>query len=109
MRPRIASSRYPLCETCGTRCRYRNGRFCSHACIPKSARQQWCKKGRKTYAYRRRAIMLKRYLDRLSGKRVTREELCEVLWEFGKVRYNVGFQVAKHGGSLQDAKDRDAA
>lgn len=109
MRKRIPVSTYRFCETCHTvRVKGRDNRFCSPACIPKAERQAWCQKGRKTYAYRRRALMLKRYLDRL-GPKVTREELCDVLWAFGKERYQAGYHVGKAGGEWQAAKDRDAA
>lgn len=109
MRARISTTQYPLCATCGTRVKGRDNRYCCQGCIPKSIRQAACRKGRKTYAYRRRAILLKRYLDRLSGRSITREELIDVLWEYGKTQYHNGYHVGRADGSLQDAKERQAA
>ena len=117
-RRRVPVSQYPLCATCHTnRVKGRNNRFCSPQCVPRAIRADNCRRGRKTYAYRRRAVMLKRFLDRVSGRTITREVLCDLLWEFGKVRYQAGFQVgrsvAKRGDdwrqALADAQERGAA
>lgn len=110
MRKRIPRSEYRLCQTCGVkRVKGRDNRFCSLACIPKTERREWILKGRKTYAYRRRAIYLKPLLDRLSGTRITREELCDVLWQARKDGYAAGYHCKRGGGNWQAAKDRDAA
>jgi hypothetical protein len=108
-RKRIKKSSYRFCATCRiVRVKGRDNRYCSPMCVPRSLRAAACQKGRKTYAYRRRAILLKRYLDRLD-KRITREELCTVLWEFGKERYCAGYHVGRARGDWLAVKDRDAA
>jgi hypothetical protein len=107
---RIPKSQYPLCQTCHiVRVKGRRNRFCSPGCIPKSERQAWCLKGRKTYAYRRRAVILKQHLDRLTGRHVTKEELLDVLWAYGKQQYANGYHVGLLRGNLLDAKARGAA
>ncbi len=100
---------YPLCATCGLeRVKGPTNRFCSPGCVPREVYAANCRRGRATYAYRRRAILLKEYLDRVSGRAITREDLCELLWAFGQTRYNAGLHVGLRA-ALAEAHARGVA
>lgn len=112
MRRRIPASTYPWCATCRVvRVKGRDNQFCSQACVPREVRAANCRKGRKTYAYRRRAIFLKRHLDALAGKNITREELCSVLWACRVEGYHAGYHVGRRGQAqaFVDAQERGVA
>jgi len=83
----------PLCQTCRVnRVHVRRNRFCSQACVPRAERVAWCRKGNATQAYRRRALQLRRHLDRLNGRIVTREDLLAVLSSIRKEGYLAGYR-----------------
>ena len=99
----------PFCQTCKVkRVRNHTNKFCSQACVPRSIRQDNCQRGRKTFAYRRRAQLFRADLARID-KRIPREELMAVVWTIYKRAYNSGFQVGKAGGQFKAAVERGAA
>ena len=108
MRTRISSTQYPKCKTCGHTVKGRDNRFCSPACVPKSIRQDNYRRGRKTFAYRRRALCFRSDLERL-GRSFSREELLTVFWTVYKRGYVTGFKTGRAGSSFQDAVERGAA
>lgn len=105
-----------LCATCGIRrVKGAHNRFCSQACVPRSLRQANCRKGRKTFAYRRRALAFRGDLERI-GRSTTREDLLDVFNAIYKRAYNSGFQTGKKRRDELDAamvlpaaRDRGAA
>lgn len=68
----------PLCACgCGQPVKTRRNRWATPGCVPRSERATWCRKGRKTHAYRRRARIFQQELAQL-GPRFTREDLLVV-------------------------------
>ena len=99
----------PFCQTCRVnRVKHWYNRFCCYDCVPRSVRQEGCRKGRRNFAYRRRAQMFRADLARID-RNVTREELIDLFWLIYKRAYNAGFQVGQDGGRLEDAVERGAA
>lgn len=100
----------PFCHTCGqNRVKTWVNKYCSAECVPKSVRQANCQKGRKTFAYRRRAVIFREHLARMD-RSITREELTEVFWSIYRQAYASGFHVGRYGsGKLKDAVERGAA
>lgn len=105
----------PICLTCKVnRVRAHHNKYCSPACVPRSVRVENCRRGRKTFAYRRRAMAFRADLERL-GRTPTREDLVALLHTVYRRGYNAGFQVgcraAKEGDtqSLRLARERGAA
>ncbi len=100
------------CLTCGARVKHRHALYCSSACVPRSVRADNCRRGRATFAYRRRAVAFRADLARLAG-RVSRGELLAVLWNVYKRGYNSGWQTATNNqgqeSALRDARARGAA
>ncbi len=85
----------PACATCGATVKRHDNRYCSQACVPFALKADTCRKWRRVSAYRHRAMRLKKYLDQVSGRTVTRELLCDLFWEFGQERYTAGFHVGR--------------
>ena len=109
---------HPLCRCgCGRQVNHRHGKYASIACIPRELRVANCRKGRATYAYRRRAVAFKGDLDLLTraGRRVSREDLLAILQRVYRRAYNSGFQCGLRAGRLRDnqaiefARAREAA
>lgn len=108
-----------LCQCgCGrvVKSRRAAAKWASQACVPRSVRAANCRKGRRTYAYRRRALAFKADLDRVVGRSLTREDLLAVLQAVYKRAYNTGFQAGKSAArrgdvaiALAAAKEREAA
>lgn len=108
-------SSYPLCACgCGARVKRSKCRYASVECIPREIRQAAGSKGRRTYAYRRRAMAYRQDLERL-GRHPTREDLLTVFHRIYRRGYNSGFQVGRIAGATQDtgsiarARAREAA
>lgn len=102
----------PLCACgCRQRVKSRDCRFASPQCVPRSLRADNCRRGRRTFAYRRRALAFRDDLARLTagGRRITREDLLVAFHRVYRRGYNSGFRVAQRGGSLSDAQERGAA
>jgi len=82
--------------------------------VPKAIRQANCRKGRKTWAYKRRSAAFRADLERL-GQRVSREDLLDVFQAIYKRAYNSGFQcgralsAADEGIAFAAARERGAA
>jgi hypothetical protein len=104
----------PLCKACGARCKTFTAKYCSLACVPRQVRADACRKGRQTFAYRRRAAAYREDLSRL-GRTPTREDIVAILHRVYKRAYNTGYQVALRAAvsgdrhALTRAKERDAA
>jgi hypothetical protein len=105
----------PLCKGCGLiRVKSHQNRYCSLACVPRSVRAEGGRRGRRVYAYRRRAMAYRDDLERL-GRTPTREDIIDMLHTVYKRAYNTGYQVAMRASLTNDrhaltrAKARDAA
>lgn len=105
----------PLCQGCGVvRVKSFQNKYCSVACVPLSVRSEGGRRGRRVYAYRRRALAYRGDLERL-GRTPTREDIIAMLHKVYKRGYNTGYQVALRSAltndryALQRAKERDAA
>ncbi len=104
-----------LCRTCGVnRVKDPKHTFCSPGCVPRSVRQDNCRRGRKTFAYRRRALSFREDLDRL-GRTPTREDMLAIFQRVYRRAYNSGFQAGRTArlmgdvGALTRAMERGAA
>lgn len=105
----------PLCRACKVnRVKDHGGKYCSVACVPRSVRSAAGSKGRKTFAYRRRAMAYRADVDRL-GRTPTREDILAVLQTVYVRAYNSGFQLGLRAAETRDtsalarAIDREAA
>jgi hypothetical protein len=100
-----------LCA-CGVRVKGRKNRYASIHCIPHATRVAAGRKGRKNYAYRRRAEVFRADLERLP-RQLTREDLLELLMRVYRRSYNSGFQAGQRTQDpeldLLRARDRGAA
>ena len=100
----------PLCACgCAQRVKGWDNRWATPQCVPKSVRSESGRRGRKTFAYRRRALLFKAELDRLTarGRTVTRESLAEAFFSVYRRGYMNGF-CAKRGGWQPTISDSDA-
>lgn len=90
----------PLCLTCRVR-RVNEwaNRFCSQACVPYETRAASCRKSRKTFAYRRRAVFFADVFARMTeGRtRVTKEAVLDALMEAYTRGYGNGYHKAVAG------------
>lgn len=87
----------PLCLCgCGERVRRSENRYASHACVPKSLRLAGIMKGRRNFAYRRRALFFRAEHQRLTaaGGRLTTEDLLETFARVYERGYANGHQTA---------------
>jgi len=95
---------------CMSRVKRRTNRYCSPACIPRELRVENCRLGRRTYAYRRRAVAFRLELDRLTvRRRLTREDLLEAFQAVYRRAYNSGWQCGERAGRLRDGSSLTAA
>lgn len=90
-RPKVAVKatrrRGPLCLCgCGRVCLV-NCRWASRRCIPHEVRSHLASVARRASAVRQRLRRYKAVLDRLAGRRLTREDLAAVLYEEFRVGY----------------------
>lgn len=82
---------------CGQRVKHHYNKYASVACVPRSIRADACKKGRRTFAYRRRAVLFQASVDRLTsreGRRVSKEDLLTVLMDVYRVGYTNGYHAS---------------
>lgn len=105
----------PICKGClVARVKDHSAKYCCVACIPRSVRAAACTKGRKNFAYRRRAATYRNDLDGL-GRTPTREDILAVLQKVYVRAYNAGFQVGLRAAMTDDrfalarAQERNAA
>ena len=92
----------PLCRAgCGERVKTWANRWCSPKCIPPESRITAGQKGRKTFAYRKRAEMFSADVDRLPA-RMTREDLMASHMRVYYRGYNAGFMVGRNGYRRSD-------
>jgi hypothetical protein len=66
-------------------------RYCCPEHVPKSVRQENCRRGRATFAYRQRAQRFARELAMLQGRTLTREALLTVFDRINRRGYNTGY------------------
>lgn len=86
-----------LCAAgCGRRVKGRKNHWCSPQCVPRSKRAENCRQGRKTFAYRRRAIFFRSVLERLTEGR--RRVSTEAILDAFQAAYNRGYQNGYHAG-----------
>jgi hypothetical protein len=92
------------------RVRGAKNKYASFGCIPKAVRIAAGRKGRKNYAYRRRAEAFRADLERMPQS-FTREDLLELLQRVYVRAYNSGFQQGKRADAeaLDRARARGAA
>jgi len=98
----------PFCACgCGERVKGWRNRYASPECVPSSLRADNCRRGRKTFAYRRRAILFRAELERLTGegRKVNTEDL---LTSFHSV-YKRGYVNGYHASSWRAQKKATAA
>jgi hypothetical protein len=68
-----------------------HNRFCCPEHVPKSVRQENCRRGRATFAFRQRAKRFARELAMLQGRTLTKEALLTVFDRINRRGYNTGY------------------
>ncbi len=82
---------YGPCAACGAPVKREGSIWCSTGCVPVKLRAEWAKKARRVYAYRRRATFFRLDLEAFAGRRITYEQLLELVdrvWDRG---YQAGY------------------
>lgn len=84
-------------------------RYATPACIPHTVRVMGARKGRRTYAYRKRDERFRAALAQIEGRRITREQLYDVLADVYRVGYVSGYRAGKYRAqpALMDVAQSD--
>ena len=82
-------------------------KYFSQACVPRTVRSEAAKKGRRSFAYRRRAILFRAAVQRMrtrDSRKVSHEDLLAVLMDVYRVAYGNGYHAAefKHRRKSQE-------
>lgn len=79
---------------CGERVKEYRHKYASQACVPRSIRADNCRRGRRTWAYRRRALTFREeYARCFDGVRVATKE---TILSFGQALYDKGYAAGQH-------------
>ncbi len=104
-----------MCKAgCGQRIKRSDHEYCSHQCVPRSIRSEGARKGRKAFAYRRRAMLFRRVFERMADGRqeLSKEAILDAFMEVYREGYNRGHRAAswaqKHSCEPAGAAAADA-
>jgi hypothetical protein len=87
------TDRLCLCG-CGRRVKTYRNRWATPQCVPREIRAEACRKGRRTWAYRRRALTFRAAYERhFNGQRVVTRE---AILTFGAELYEKGYAAGQH-------------
>lgn len=94
---------------CTKKCRGPRNKFCSVAHVPKSTRQDNCRRGRATFAYKMRMKRFEREIRLLQGRTITREELLASYQRIHRTSYVAGFKCGDFNGFERGFRDGQQA